>query len=270
MSALSATLIQRLEQAEIDAWSDVCDADAIRTDGFGWACWPSGESTLFCAAKSPVLYHNRAFGLWNSREDPGAIDRVIDTYRTARASRFFVHVSPAAEVRGLPDALAGRGFSLHNHWIKLYRTVEDMPDEIPGMHVTRIPSRLCPLYGLELVRTFEWPEGLAETLAATPNRPGWKVYVVWFDDVPAAYGAMFVNGGAAYIGPAVTRPDFRRRGAQTALIHHRIREAARHGCALLVTETADDTADKPNPSTHNLLRAGFRVAYRRANWRMDL
>ena len=31
-------------------------------------------------------------------------------------------------------------------------------------------------------------------------------------------------------------------------------------------ETADDTPEKPNPSTHNLVRLGFEVAYRRRNW----
>lgn len=270
MPELSETLIDRLEKAEVYAWVDACEADAIRTDGFGWAAWPTGNAVVLCAPRSNVLYHNRVIGLWDDEADVSAIDRVVDLYRTARVSRFFVHVSPRAEARGLQDALAGRGFEHHNDWLKLYRTVEDPPEEIRGAHITRLPSRLKTRYGLDVARTFEWPEELGETMAATPDRPGWKVYVAWIDDQPAAYGAMFVAGGAAYLGPAMTRPEFRRQGAQTALIHHRIREAARHGCALLVTETADDSPEKPNPSTHNLMRAGFEIAYRRPNWRMDL
>jgi GNAT superfamily N-acetyltransferase len=270
MATLSETLIDRLEQAEAEAWIDVCEADAIRTDGFGWAAWLTEDATIFCAPRSNVLFHNRAIGLWDERADEAAIDRVVDLFRTARAPRFFVHVSPRAEARGLPEALAERGFEHHNDWLKLFRTVDDPPEEEPGAHITRLPSRLGPRYGLDVTRAFDWPIGLAETIAATPDRPGWKVYVAWIDTEPVAYGGLYVCGGSAYLGPAFTRPEFRGRGAQTALIKHRIREAARHGCALLVTETADDTPEKPNPSTKNLVSAGFEVAYRRANWRMDL
>jgi hypothetical protein len=33
----------------------------------------------------------------------------------------------------------------------------------------------------------------------------------------------------------------------------------------LVTETAEDTPERPNPSDRNMLRAGFRLAYLRDN-----
>jgi len=270
MPELSDTLIERLEQTEAEAWVDVCEADAIRTDGYGWAAWPLDGVTVLCCPRSTVLYHNRAIGLWDDEADEDLLDRVVDLYRGSHASRFFVHVSPRAAARGLTAALEARGFQYHNDWIKLYRTVDDPPEEATGAHITRLPSRLCPRYGQDLARTFEWPTEIGETLASTPDRPGWKVYAAWIDDEPAAYGAMFVTGGAAYLGPAMTRPEFRRQGAQSALISHRIREAARHGCALIVTETADDSEEKPNPSTRNLLRAGFVIAYRRPNWRLDL
>lgn len=270
MPELSETLIDRLEQTEADAWADVCEADALRTDGFGWAAWPTGDATILCAPRSNVLYHNRAIGLWDSVADESAIDRVVDLFRTARAQRFFVHVSPRAAARGLEEVLRERGFEHHNDWLKLFRVVDEVPDEPQAAHITRLPARLSSHFGRDVARTFEWPDETGETLATIPNRPGWKVYVTWLEDRPAAYGAMFVARGSAYLGPALTLHEFRRRGAQTALIHHRIHEAARHGCALLVTETADDTPEKPNPSTRNLLRAGFEIAYRRPNWRMDL
>jgi hypothetical protein len=38
------------------------------------------------------------------------------------------------------------------------------------------------------------------------------------------------------------------------------------GCRTFVVETAVDLPAKPNPSFHNVVRAGFTVAYERPNW----
>ena len=41
----------------------------------------------------------------------------------------------------------------------------------------------------------------------------------------------------------------------------RLCDGARLGCEWFVTETGQDRPDKPNPSFHNMLRTGFKVAY---------
>jgi hypothetical protein len=38
------------------------------------------------------------------------------------------------------------------------------------------------------------------------------------------------------------------------------------GCRMIAVETAADTPEKPNPSTHNLRRLGFELLYERVNW----
>ena len=46
----------------------------------------------------------------------------------------------------------------------------------------------------------------------------------------------------------------------------RLQAARDAGCRWCVVETAADTPEKPNHSTHNLRRMGFRDAYERPNW----
>ena len=43
-------------------------------------------------------------------------------------------------------------------------------------------------------------------------------------------------------------------------------DARDRGCTWIVTETGDDVPDKPNPSFHNMIRSGFKVAYQRPNY----
>ena len=49
-----------------------------------------------------------------------------------------------------------------------------------------------------------------------------------------------------------------------------IRDAARLDCRWVITETGEDLPDHPNPSYHNMLRAGFKLAYMRPNYVHEL
>ena len=51
-----------------------------------------------------------------------------------------------------------------------------------------------------------------------------------------------------------------------AFVAARIEAAREAGCRWVCVETAPDTPEMPNPSTHNLHRMGFADAYERPNW----
>jgi hypothetical protein len=63
-----------------------------------------------------------------------------------------------------------------------------------------------------------------------------------------------------------TRADRRGQGAQTALLHHRLRRCAELGLELAVTETGVLRVDLPSASYRNIVRAGFRETTVLANW----
>ena len=60
---------------------------------------------------------------------------------------------------------------------------------------------------------------------------------------------------------------YRGRGAQSAILAARIEDARRQGCATVVTETGELEDDRPSSSYRNIVRAGFREAGVRPNYR---
>jgi len=99
--------------------------------------------------------------------------------------------------------------------------------------------------------------------------PGWHHYLAFVESIQVASGVLYMQGDIGWLGWAVTLPAYRRKGAQQALLVHRINEAIRMGCALVSAETRGETAEQPNPSYHNLLHLGFHLAYLRLHYRFD-
>lgn len=81
-----------------------------------------------------------------------------------------------------------------------------------------------------------------------------------------ACAAMLVDGDVAEFGIAATLEPARGRGAQLALLHRRILDAAAAGCETLFVETGERVPNRPSASYRNILRAGFEEAYLRPNW----
>ena len=77
---------------------------------------------------------------------------------------------------------------------------------------------------------------------------------------------MRTAGTMAWFSFAGTREGHRGRGAQSALIARRLRDARLAGCTRVSVETAEDKPEKPAPSFRNLRRLGFRFAYLRPNF----
>ena len=73
-----------------------------------------------------------------------------------------------------------------------------------------------------------------------------------------------VHGGVAVLAGASKRPAWRRRGAQTALLAARLRQARQIGCDLAMI------CARPGSDSHrNAERRGFQVAYTRIKWHLD-
>jgi hypothetical protein len=50
----------------------------------------------------------------------------------------------------------------------------------------------------------------------------------------------------------------------------RIADAARLGVRWVTAETGSETRGNPNPSLHNMVRAGLELLYHRQNWLLRL
>jgi hypothetical protein len=111
------------------------------------------------------------------------------------------------------------------------------------------------------------PEGaLSEMVAASVGRLDWRPYAVWDDEEIVAAGTMYIRQGIGQLSGGATLSFARNRGAQSALLAARAREAHAAGCRWLVAETGVEAPGTHNSSLHNMLRMGFTSLYQRQNW----
>lgn len=90
------------------------------------------------------------------------------------------------------------------------------------------------------------------------HSPGVRCFLATVDGEPAGGGALAVRDGLGVFFSTATRPRFRRRGVQAALLGARIAAARAAGCDLVAVQTVPGSA-----SQRNVERFGFRIAYTR-------
>lgn len=227
-----------------------------------------GSGQVFLAPEADVLALNKvlALGLRSPVQEKD-LDRIIQVYREAGVRRFFLQMSPAVLSPLLHQWLSDYGFRHHNNWTKLFRPLDEpVPIIKTNFRIERIGRAEAEAFGQMVAPAFDWPDRLAAALAGTVGRPGWQHYFAFEGDVPAATAACFMHEGYVYLGPAVTREAYRRRGAQRALIARRLQDAVAMGCHTAITDTAEERPDKPVPSYRNMRHMGFNPAYARPNY----
>ena len=248
-----------LEYAEAAFWRAVYRA----APDAGFRTVPVGSGCAFVAPGMDVLALNKVLGLGLEEAlTADSLDEVLETYRAAGVPRAMVQLPPdVADAEH--DLLATRGFRYHNRWMKLYRRLDGpLPAAETALTVEPLGVAHAGHFGRLVAPAFDWPRALEPALAATVGRRGWSHYLACDGPRAVASAALHVHEGVGYLGPAVTLPGWRGRGAQSALIARRLRDAASAGCRLAVVDTAEPTAERPSASYRNLRRLGF------AAWRL--
>ena len=270
MSALTRGLVQAAEAAEIAAFEDgMLAAPPALAAAARIGCRRFGGVLLTHAAAIDVLMYNRVVGLGvEAPADLAIVDEAEARFRALGARRFMVTVAPLAEPAELEAWLGARGFARHNHWIRLVRDLGagSLPDARTDLRIAPLETGHAATFGRLEAAAFGHPPEVVAWNAAMVGRPGWTFCGAFAGDALVAAGALRVQGPAAWFGYAATDPAHRGRGGQSAIIAARLRAARAAGCRWCVVETAADTPEKPNPSTHNLRRLGFADAYERPNW----
>jgi GNAT superfamily N-acetyltransferase len=116
----------------------------------------------------------------------------------------------------------------------------------------------------------EMPPDLVPWCAAQVGAPGWYAFGAYDGDALVGMGALFAHGRCGQLSGAATLPEARGRGAQSALMAARIALARDLGLEWVTAETGSETRENPNPSLHNMHRAGLATLYERRNWLLDL
>lgn len=235
----------------------------------GLAGLQQGSAFVSSAAALPptAIVINRAIGLGlGQAADDAALDGLIAAYRQAGVSRYFIHHHPDARPGDLARRLEDKGLAPARAWQKFSRGRERVPDRPSDLKIAEIGPEHGADFGAIVSAAFDLGEAAAPWLACLPGRPGWHIFMSFEDGAPAGAGAMFVHDGQAWLDYGATRPEFRRRGSQGAVLAARLRQAIDLGCRQIHTCTGVAAAGDPQHSYGNILRMGFQKAYVRANF----
>lgn len=262
-------LARRLERTEARANAEFVEARAevAPSVGAGWID-VAGTYALFDGVGSPLT---QTFGL-------GVFDPITATEVERMEDYFFERGADVChEVCSLVDPsllalLSDRGYRPIELSSVLCRPIDrEIRLEAPRDEALRTRHIVAGEEGLWARVTADgWrdvtPE-LGDYLSGldqiNAHRPDTHCFVAELEGQAVAAGGLSVFENVGLLAGACTIAAWRRRGAQTALLEHRLRFAAGHGCDLAMVVTQPGSA-----SQRNAERQGFRVAYTRIKWRL--
>jgi GNAT superfamily N-acetyltransferase len=202
-------------------------------------------------------------------------ESVLDTIEQAFARR----ATPVrVELPSLADPQVGalltrRGYSLEGVENVLAKSLPAEEPQVTDVSVARIVDDESAQWVDVLASSFAEPDtfdgpaveervdraALDAIFGQISEVSGFVLYFGRRNDDVAGGAAMRIAHGVAQLCGAATLPAHRRRGVQTALLQHRLADAARAGCDMAVVTTQPGSV-----SQQNVQRQGFELIYSRA------
>lgn len=194
------------------------------------------------------------------------LDNAIDILQKAGCKNFMVPVSPMAQPDQVTDWLKARDFKNMYSWVKMYRGNEPASSSPTDLKIISIGKQHADSFATVALTAFEMPSEFHSFMSGPISKPGWHHYLGYDGKQPVSAAAMFVKDDVGWLGYGCTLDSHRRRGGQGAMFERRITDGLAFGCKWFITDTWKETSEDPNPSYHNMLRAGFKLAYARPNY----
>jgi hypothetical protein len=255
-------LAQRLITAERDCYVDWVGAmEGLPNNPFGIAVRTFGEATAIICSKVPAEIWNRVFNFTD--DDLALLPEIIAFYRENNASILLdlnPYTTPPYWNKPHMTYVLAHEFGMFQavfHQMLYGIPTLDVPPTPEHIVIKEVGAAEIP----DFERTYETVWGNGREISVLVGQPNFRCYMAYVDDQPAALGVVHIKNGAASMANALTNPMMRGRGCQTALLYHRIKQAALEGCDLLVSQCAPGST-----SQNNQLRVGFHVAGTKAWW----
>lgn len=253
-------LARRLEAA--DAWFKLSyvEAQAALRPELGATVEPVADSyAVYAGPGSPL---NRAVGLGMEGPVGAEVLEQVERFFHSRGALVRIDVCPLADP-SLVEGLNRRNYYLaefKNVWARPLRGDEGLTPSAAGVQVRAARPEEAALWIRTVSQGFAGRDDVSpgDQEIAAPNfyMPTAICFLVWVEGEVAGGGAMAIYRGLAAFFSASTRPAFRGRGVQTALLHARLAAATAAGCDLALVHTAPG-----NASQRNVQRMGFCLAY---------
>jgi hypothetical protein len=263
-------LSRRLERAEARSNADFVEARARAFPSSG-ATWVevAGAYAMYDGVTSPLT---QTFGLGMFETATVADLERIEKFFGEREAPVFHEISPLADI-SLLTILGERGYHPIEFTSVMFRPLLD-DDPLPESTSEKVQVRLVQEDDISLwVQTAAkgWSEFtelagfMDDLMQITANRSGGLSFLAELEGQAIGAGAMTICDGVALLAGASTIPEFRRQGAQLALLSSRLQYAAEHGCDIAMM-----CAQPGSGSQRNAERHGFRIAYTRVKWRLGM
>jgi GNAT superfamily N-acetyltransferase len=256
------------ELVESAAWTDFYRSALPETVGkCGIKIFPVGGVNGTIASKIDILAFNRVVGLGiKELIDERIIDIILNKIEANQVKRFFIQIHPEVYSDLLKRLLVLHDFYHYNNWVRLVRDNSPAEKSKTNLLIRKISKSDSSYFGKIVVEAFNWPCELADWIAAPVGRKNWYHYMAFEKEIPVATAAFYHSGEYAWFDFAATHPDYRGKGAQSSLLSQRIEECRKLGVKVIIVETAEQTAEKESPSYRNVLKSGFKEAYKRPNY----
>ncbi|MGW0082250.1 GNAT family N-acetyltransferase [Streptomyces sp. NPDC003393] len=235
-----------------------------------------GDAVVLSMRNDVTHFWSKALGF--GRTAPVTAEMIAEVcafYRSEGTPQAVLQLAPSVIPDDWTEICAREGMTGGTSWVKLVADVDevvaraDAPDRRPanGLYVAPVEPGDADRWASVMLQGFDMPEEhYADMVAASAVHPDWYPHAVWLNGELVGTGTMYHNGETAQMFAGAVLPHARNRGGQTELLAARARVGGKLGCRQLVAETGAETDGGHNPSLHNMLRLGFRVAYERRNW----
>jgi GNAT superfamily N-acetyltransferase len=144
--------------------------------------------------------------------------------------------------------------------VQVVRRAEPVEQAVTDFRIEQIGPQYADSWAELQVDAYQMDDdGFRTMLAAYPDWPGMTAYAAWDGDTMVGTASLHVVDGVGRLRSGATRPEYRGRGAQSALLTRRIADAFAQGCDLVTTGSFKPEPGGHNPSLANMLRQGFKV-----------
>lgn len=267
LTAMTESDVARLvELSEARAYARlVTGAPRDLSDRYGLAVHRQGSAHAFVASRfCDSLILNRVIGLGTCEPVTDGTIKALETlYLASGVSTYAMEISPASEPTDLPARLRSWGFVPFKQTTMLYRRGEPIARPACDLRVMRAHPEHAAVFAELSCGIFQFAEPFPSLLRATFACPTWQHWLAFDGERPVSAAITYLEGEVAWIGWVGTLPEYRGRGAQSAIAAAQLQEACASGVRWLTLETATGTKNRPSQSLRNYVRLGWTPAYDR-------
>ncbi|HCI78622.1 MAG TPA: hypothetical protein DHW02_02910 [Ktedonobacter sp.] len=223
-----------------------------------------GKATAFLARKthnSEIFNHVGNL----TRDDLPYLDAILDWYAHNDVSCSF-DIVPSNASPELLWHLAMKGLYQSSFYNMFYGLPYVAQEFLSDIVIRPVLPEEKNLFAEVYFESFEVPKTktyayVRQSICTLVEIPTNHCLFAFIHNSLAAIAVISISRGIGYLALSATRPSFRGRGCQNALLQARIHLASRAGCDLVTCQAGVGTV-----SQRNVEKVGLRLAYTKATW----